>query len=171
MIHSKIKTLIKKDDTKRIRKAVESAKGAYVTIGVHDDAGKYSTSNAPEVAEVALWNEFGTGTIPERSFLRSAIDGNEGKINEWREEAINNIVEGRWNTKKALEAIGLRIQILIQNRIKSNVPPPNADSTIAAKQRSGVAPKSGFNPEYSGRTSTLIDTGLLLRSITYKVHL
>ena len=139
-------------------KRLKQLKGAYVTIGVHEDAGQYTEgSHPPSVVEVALWNEFGTSNIPERSFLRSAIDGNESLINSWLKEVCQKITFGEITVEKGLEIIGYRTQVLIQNKIKSNVPPPNAPSTVAQKQRDGVAP------------NTLINTGLLLRSITYKV--
>lgn len=139
-------------------KKVKGFENAYVTIGVHDDAGSYPGPDAPTVMEVALWNEFGTKTSPERSFIRSTIEGNTKAINDWRVEAINNIMNKNWTVKQALEMIGFRVQTLIQNKIKSNVPPPNAASTAKAKAAHGVA------------NSTLIDTGLLLRSIGFKVY-
>lgn len=136
-------------------KELKKANGSYVTVGIHEGAGSYS--DGEDVVNVALWNEFGTDTIPERSFFRSAIDGNEDKINAWREEALVNIIENGWTSEKALEMIGFRIQVLVQNKIQSDVPPPNAKSTTDEKVRKGVAPR------------TLLDTRLMLRSVTYKV--
>lgn len=138
-------------------KELKRAKESYVTIGLHEDAGEYP--GGPSVVEVGLWNEFGTDTSPERSFLRTAIDKNEEKIGEWREEAITNMMERGWSTQKALEMLGFRIQQLVQRQIQSDVPPPNAKSTVDAKIRDGVA------------TNTLQWTKLMLRSVTYKVVL
>lgn len=157
----KVKTQTKvKTDGMNVKKFLENLKGAsrsYVTIGLHEDAGSYSGTNPPSVVEVGLWNEFGTATSPERSWLRSAIDESEGQINAWREEAINNMIHKGWTLEKALHMMGFRIQVLVQNKIKSNVPPPNAESTAEAKAKHGVAQQ------------TLIDTGLMLRSVVYKV--
>lgn len=147
-----------KPEQEALAKRLKGMRGAFVTVGVHEDAGSYEGNDAPTVAEVALWNEFGTTKTPERSFIRSAIDENEPLINQWREELINKIVNEGWTVEKALEALGFRVQVLIQNKIKSDVPPPNAPSTVAAKTREGVA------------QVTLQNTKLLLRSITYKVH-
>ena len=161
MIRSKIKTTDSKP-TQIAELLARLGKKAYsyVSVGVHEGAGSYSEGNPPPtVVEVALWNEYGTRTIPERSFIRSTVDENMGILNRWREEMIDNILNKGWTVEKSLEAIGFRLQQLIQNKIKSNVPPPNAESTVAQKQRDGVAPV------------TLIHTGLLLRSITYKVHI
>ena len=139
----------------KIAAIMKKTKDAYVSVGVHEGAGSYE--GGQEVLQVALWNEFGTETIPSRPFFRTAIDQNEGLINQWREEMVHKMILGEITPKKALEAIGFRVQVLVQNQIKSNMPPPNAPSTIAHKAREGVAPV------------TLIETGLLLRSITFKV--
>jgi hypothetical protein len=160
MIYSKTSTSVRGDaEYQDFLKRISDTKDAYVTIGLHEDAGQYPGENAPSVVEVGLWNEFGTATSPERSWLRSAIDEGQGQINQWRDEAILHIMNDGWTVEKALEMMGFRIQVLIQNKIKSDVPPSLADSTAKAKTASGVAPV------------TLIDTGLMLRSVTYKVHL
>ena len=139
---------------------------AYVTIGFHDDAGTYP--DGTDVVTVALANEFGADIengfgegiaihIPERSFIRSTIDEHMNEINQFREEALANMIEKGWSIEKALESVGFKIQVLIQNKIQSNVPPENADSTIAKKEREGKAIR------------TLMDSRLMLRSVTYKV--
>ncbi len=164
-----------KDDWEKYAKAFKNMNKAYVTVGIHEGAGQYQGKNAPMVFEVALWNEFGTDRIPARPFMGLAIDGGMGKINAWREEAIDKILNDGWSVQKGLEMLGFRIQVLIQNKIKSNVPPPNAPSTVKAKQKAGVLPKKfkegtdNKGRPYSDRTKTLIDTGLMLRSVTYKV--
>lgn len=144
-----------------LKRAARERGRSHVSVGVHDDAGKYTNPDGtpgPTVAEVALWNEFGTRFAPERSFIRSALAENNGKINKWRAEMIDNMAKKGWTLDKALRAMGFRIQQLIQNKIKSNVPPPLAASTARSKRKKGIAPV------------TLIDSGLLLRSIGFKVE-
>ena len=142
-------------------KDLKKYKGAFVSVGVHEGAGNYTGGGKEEVSvvEVALWNEFGTKYMPERSFIRSTVDENQGLINAWRQEAIGKITEGKWTVEKALEAIGFRLKLLIETKIKSNVPPPNAPSTLAIKKRDGAG------------SATLMHTKLLSRSITYQVHM
>lgn len=159
MIKPSVKITEKKSTHKTLKEVLKKANGSYVTIGIHDDAGKYSKGkNPPDVVQVALWNEFGVPkkNIPARSFLRSAIDDNESKINAWRDEAIEGMMTKGWTVSKALDFLGFLIQQLVQNKIKSNVPPPNKKSTADQKQREGVA------------QTTLINTGLMLRSVAYK---
>lgn len=153
----------------KIKKNLSQNKKAFVQIGITEDSGQYP--DGPMVVEVALWNEFGTSTSPERSFFRSAIDQHEAQINQWREEVVSAVLSNQYGVKKALEILGFRIQVLIQNQIKSNVPPPNAASTMKAKQAGGTSPKGGMKEGFEGRTGTLIDTGTMLRSVTYKVVL
>jgi|WetSurMetagenome_2_1015567.scaffolds.fasta_scaffold112317_2 hypothetical protein len=162
LIKAKVSTKVRSEtiDVKQFLANLAGAKESYVTIGLHEDAGQYTGGKSnPSVVEVGLWNEFGTETSPERSFLRSTIDENQSLINNWRDEAINNMILKGWTLNKALEMMGFRIQVLIQNKIKSNMPPPLAKSTSDAKISHGLAPV------------TLIETGLMLRSVTFKVEL
>lgn len=168
------------DRVDRLRSKLRKFPHAYVQIGFFQGAGKYPGEDAPEVVEVALWNEYGTSNMPARPFLGPAVDEHIDLINRWREEMITNIIEKDWEIQKALEAIGFRIKTLIENKIKSNVPPPNAPGTIAHKQSQGQLPKKvkgqgGAEGRAAlaagGKTNTLIDTGLMLRSVTYKVNL
>jgi hypothetical protein len=158
MIKAHVKTTEKvSGGYKKFAQQAKFLRGAYVTIGIHEDAGAYPDGTS--VVQVALWDEFGTETSPERSFFRSTLDRKEGQINQWREEMIKKIVDGEMTVEKALETLGFRIREMIKNTIQSNVPPPNAPSTLDHKKREGVAPR------------TLMESTLLLRSVEYKVVL
>ena len=98
-----------KADWEKYAKAFKNMNKAYVTVGIHEGAGQYQGNNAPMVFEVALWNEFGTERIPSRPFMGLAIDGGIGKINAWREEAIDKILNEGWSVQKGLEMLGFRI--------------------------------------------------------------
>lgn len=152
-----------------LKKVIASTPTAYVTIGIHEDAGQYTKgANPPSVVQVALWNEFGTEHIPQRSFFRSAIDENIVKIEALRDKMVTNILINGWKPERALEAIGLFVQTLIQNKIKSNVGPAygtgmgNSPETIARAQAEKQA--------RVGHTQTLRESELMLRSIIFRVH-
>jgi hypothetical protein len=85
--------------------------------------------------------------------LRSTIDENLTKIQGWHRTAMEKIFDGKATPREVLTGIGERLQKLVRAKIKSNVPPPNAPSTIKRK----------------GSARTLIDTKLLLESINFKV--
>jgi hypothetical protein len=189
VIHTKVKTESKgQDRVEKLMEIIRKHPHAHVDIGFFSGAGKYQGDNPPEVVEVALWNEYGTHTSPARPFVGPVIDENQDKLNRWREEAISNIIEKGWTVEQCLEMIGFRIKTLIENKIRSNVPPPNALSTVGGKQADGLLPKAvhvqGLEKKYRldgdaaaqvlrgrGKTKTLINTGLMLRSVTYKVRL
>lgn len=162
LIHSKIKTTVKgQGNVEQIRKMMAVMNKSYVIIGITEDSGSYvgEGSDHPEVVQVALWMEFGTDKVDARSFVGSTIDEHVSLLNNWREESLEKIARGIWDVEKALESIGARIQILIQNKIKSNVPPPLSDKYAEQKTKEGLA------------AVTLIRTGVLLRSVTYKVFM
>ena len=150
-----------KEQFKKLKRTAQRMiHGPFVTIGVHTDAGEYKSGVS--VVEVALWTEFGTSGpgdgVPEYAWLRTAITKNKAKIEKMRSHVVKKVQAGEMDVEQALEYMGFNIQMLVQNNIKSNLPPPNAPSTAASKQKRGVPQR------------TLIDSGLLLRSIGFKVY-
>lgn len=163
MIKTSVKVTRKgPDHLAKLIALTKEIQGAYVTIGVHQGAEDYK-GRAVSVAQVALWNEFGTPNakhpIPERSFLRATMHINKAKIDKWRALGIENMLYKGWSAQQALEMLGFRIQILVQNRIKSNIKPKNAAWTLRDKRARDQGSR------------TLIATKHLLQSITYRVHL
>lgn len=130
--------------------------GAYVAIGLYEESGEYK--DGMSVVEVGLATEFGKDNVPEFGWMRQTIDENMGKINDTRDDCLGKIHEGTMTVAQSLNKLGFLIQVLLQNKIKSNMPPENSDSTQKRKIREGVAPR------------TLIETGLMLRSVTYRVY-
>ncbi len=126
-------------------------KGRGVTVGIHDDAGE--TEGGIKIAEVAAIHEFGlAGT--ERSFLRAYVDEAESEINDLLRQAGNAVVKGM-DPEQALEIAGAKIAAGVRGYIQDGkVTPPSSDETNAKK----------------GSSTTLIDTGALVGSITHKVE-
>lgn len=106
------------------------------------------------VLEIAIYNEFGTEDIPERSFLREWVDINKDKINKAYKVMMKAVAEGQYTRPQALNILGLKFVGEIQKRMSGSIPPPNAPSTVAKK----------------GSAVTLIDTGQLRSSITHEVN-
>ena len=120
-----------------VKKFQKSTEEAYVTVGFHEGAGEYTDKRhaGVSVVQVALWNEFGAdlpksgshrlwgsttvGQIPERSFIRSTIDENIDKINQWRVEIITAMIFKGLSIQQGLESLGVKVQLLIQRKIKS----------------------------------------------------
>lgn len=140
----------------RIKKEFASLGKHEVTVGVH---GKDATGYAEQeeqltTAQVAFWNEFGTKTIPERSFLRSTVAENESKYIKLDERLIGLIIDGKLDTKQASEVLGQQVKKDVQQKIVDLHTPPNSPKTIAAK----------------GSSNPLIDTGQMRQSIDYVVN-
>lgn len=145
------------DDDRRFReitKRIIEVSNSSVTIGIHNDAGSYP--NGEEIVNVAFWNEFGTESIPERSFIRSTIDENRNELRRMTVDFRDDVLGLRITTNKAMKRIGFMIQELIRAKIKELRDPPNVPSVAARKP--------------GGRSDPLIDSQLLRRSIGFEVQ-
>ena len=126
--------------------------GSTVKVGFLDTAsypggvGKQSL----KVAQVAFWNEFGTRRTPARPFFRSTIQ-RQGA--DWGIKLAKAMRYYELDSRKALSALGLHIKDQITEAIATWSSPPNSPRTVA---------KKGFN-------KPLIDTGVMQRSVDYKV--
>lgn len=111
-----------------------------------------TNSDGQSLAEIAAYNEFGTGRIPARPFLRSSVE----EHNNWTDETErvwNGVINGDVTPQYGAELIGDKAASDIQEKLTAGPWVPNAPSTIARK----------------GSDRPLIDTGELRRSIAYKV--
>lgn len=116
------------------------------------EIGFFETARYPNgvfVAQVARYNEFGTLRIPMRPFFRNAIQKN---IKKWY-ATLQNTINQNVTPSKALSIVGEVAKADIIQSITDFKAPPNAQSTIKQKKS----------------TNPLIDTGLMRRSVTYKV--
>lgn len=148
---------------RKILDAAERAHGSYVTIGWEGD--KAYPNGGPRVAQVAIWNEFGTYTAdhkphtPARPFMRPVMKERAAEIQKLCQESLVAVALHGWTIAKGLQRIGFTVREMFANRIKSNTPPPLAERTEEARKRHGRG------------TNTLIDTGLMLESLGFKLHL
>lgn len=124
-------------------------------IGVMDEAAqaKHPKAKGATVGEVALWNEFGTMSVPSRSFLRDWADENLDRISRELSADLLRVLFASENEKLALAKRGKQYVQQVVTRIKRGIPPANSAWTLS--QKSGTTP--------------LIDTGTLIDSIDYKV--
>ena len=114
------------------------------------------------VAAVAAWNEFGTraggwgGGTPERPFFRQAL---AAALPEVRTIVKENIDPKTMAPSRRLGGlVGAAVQGHVQRSINTLKQPPNAPATIAIK--------TGGE---GGRTTPLIDTGLMHQSVTWRI--
>ena len=172
---------------KKLREQIESLGGTpYTKAGILEEEFKEAKEgeaggNAPTLGDVAVYNEFGTKTIPARSFIRSTADEQREKWGEFAAHLVAQVIDLKVGAFQMFELQGLRMQRDIQAKIRSNIPPANAPSTVmrklakvqgAAGERLRTA--AGFaggmqSITDSGAVKTLIDTGQLHGSVNYAV--
>ena len=129
---------------------LESLDGASAAAGVEE--GRSYPDGTP-VSEVALYNEYGTSTIPARPFLSRAWENSSEQIRSLCRQLAAGLAEGG-DADSALEEIGRALQEAVREEILSGDFEPDAPATIVRK----------------GSSRPLIDTGELLDSITWEVR-
>ena len=163
MAKSKIKTKEIDHGYKAILKELKKLEyGPMVKIGFPRESNKTNAQHEDSfvsVLDIAIVHEFGTsdGTIPERSFVRSAYDINRKKYEKLTKKEINKIYTGKSTVEKSLDILGQVILNDIKTFLTDNKVDPK--TTLATlKARKGKR----------GGDKTLIDTAQMLNSLTYK---
>ena len=120
--------------------------------------------NGEKVAQVAYWNEYGTSMIPPRPFFRNAIKENS---KEW----LKLIQSTQLKTKdmgKTLAFVGDNASYDISDSITNLSSPANSEKTING---GWITLPNGkrFKVKGKGSDNPLIDTGIMVKSVTYIV--
>ena len=146
--------------------------GPEVAIGFQGSTGNapHKNGKGASVADIATFNEFGTRTIPQRSFMVSTMDENRRQLLRMNRNLYFKIAAGTMTTERALEIMGIRIKSLIQKKITDLRDPPNAPSTIRRKRKRSTNRRIGVEGGDSG-VNPLIDTGQMRQSVSYKVRM
>jgi hypothetical protein len=134
---------------KDMRKRLALMRGSYTKVGIQ--VGSRTNDGITDLALVAAANEFGTETIPERSFMRSTFEEEREKLTAISYAEAQAILAGRKDVETSLDLMGLYLVGRIQAKIHSHPAPENAPATIARKNSCG----------------TLIDSGQLVQSIRH----
>lgn len=127
----------------------------YLKVGFLAVDSQRKGSNNTTILEYAIYNEFGTKSIPARPFLRNTLDLNEEKINNKIQSLFNKVILGQMNGITAYKELGEFIRDLIINTINqaNSWAVPLANSTIKKK----------------GNNKILIDERYLISSIRYQI--
>jgi hypothetical protein len=155
-----------------MRKRIALLSDSYVKVGFPQGApvgtaketgsGHRPYSTMSEVAQIAVWNEFGVPLkngmgwlIPPRPFFQYAM-AHRDEIQEFMERVYMDFLLGKYSSAdKALEAVGLKVQDIIKVTIVEGDWHPNAPRTIEEKKSS----------------HPLIDTAQMLNSVTFVKHI
>jgi hypothetical protein len=131
-----------------------------LTIGFQGESGGQLYPTGANVSTVALYQEFGTKTIPQRAFLRSTMFERRDAVERIMGDAIGEaITQASTSISPAIGALsraGAKIVRLVERKIDTSTgwAKANAPSTVA---------KKGF--DYA-----LHETDLMARSVTWAVR-
>lgn len=129
-----------------------------LTIGFQGDDGReqYPRTRV-SVAQVALFNEFGTIDMPARGFLRSTMREQGDTIAQLFADNLKPVFELKRKPIPALELVGAGIVRLVKKKILTSRAwaAPNALSTLQRK---------GFNKP------PLIDTSKMIAALSWAVR-
>ncbi len=133
-------------DFARIKNACQEMAGKKIVVGI------VGTSDS-DVIKIAHAHEYGTGKLPERSFIRASFDADQQKLGEITTGALNKMLSGQITPDAAANSIGAQAAQLVQNFIDEN----------------RVKPPSDFSKKT--QHTTLYETGTHIRDrIAYKVE-
>jgi hypothetical protein len=137
---------------RRLEKA-KRRRGYKVKVGLPTGSADYPDGTS--VIMVGTIHEFGSsdGTIPERSFLRSAMETHKREHQKMIRKLAEAVSSGKQSPEKAMALLGTKAAADVSRMVTDLSSPPNRPATIAAK----------------GRANPLVDTGHLVQSITYQV--
>ena len=157
----------KKERWLALAKKIGDAKNSFVTIGFQAPGGdeKHPEKNSrASVSEIAFYHEFGAAGagIPERSFIRSSFDANIENLNKRKDDLITEILLDRLEPKNALNSLGFMMQEIIKNKINT--------SNMWAKKLKPRTIKRKAKGSLRAPDHPLIDSGLMLRSVSFKFH-
>lgn len=133
-------------DFEKLKASCKQLEGKKVLVGIVGNADS-------EVLKIAHAHEYGTGRLPERSFIRASFDANQEELGEIVSGAIGKVLSNQNSVDSAMNSIGAQAAQLVQNYIDDNQ----------------VKPQSDFSKKT--QHTTLYETGTHIRDrIAYKVE-
>lgn len=138
-----------------LERAVKDLDGLECRVGWFESA-KYEDGTS--VAYVASIQEFGSGPIPPRSFMRSTQGEQSQNWMSLVQAAVRGVAEGRRSAEQVMELLGSQVAGDIRAKIASISEPPLKESTLAARRRAG---NSSAKP--------LVDERIMINTLTHQV--
>lgn len=139
-----------------IKKNAKDLADVWVKVGVQGDKAMEQREGGITNVQLATTHEFGSpiARVPQRSFIRATFDERERVYRKDRDEIVKDKTLSLQRVRGELRMLGEKYRADVIDKIRSDIPPPLAQSTIDAK---------------AGVTTALIDTMQLLRSIDVQV--
>jgi hypothetical protein len=137
-------------DGKRFLKELEKLKGCEVVVGFQH--GENQDDKGVDIADIALFNEFGTANTPPRPFFRESVRVINQKLPQFWKGEFTKILEGS-KAEDSMKNLGVLAKAVIQQTISEGKFEPNSPATIKKK----------------GSDKPLIDTGQMRQSVSFTV--
>lgn len=138
------------DEFVRLSRAID---GRGVKFGIQDDAGADPQSGT-DLLDIAIYNEFGTETIPARPFMRDFAEKNNKVLGQAMDRMALAVQDGRLGVENALDQLGTFAEKHQKAHVQQSKQwaKPNAPSTVKKK----------------GSDVPLIDDGVMVNAIRYR---
>lgn len=133
--------------------------------GLEGKVGWFESAHYPNgvpVAYVATVQEFGTDHTPARPFMRPAVADHGGEWMQLIADGAEAALAGTHTPEQVLELVTLAAAGNVAEKIAAVMSPALHPATIAARARRN---KSG-----GASTKPLVDSGLMIQSVTGKVE-
>ena len=138
-------------------KQLKIASKASVDVGIiGDKVGGTVYEGGQTILEVGAQHEYGAG-VPQRSFIRLPFEVKKNDLAKYIKVMYASIMNGKRNTSDALGLVGVKANNIVIDAFETGgfgMWPPLSLDTIEAK----------------GSSQILVDTGVLRRSVTWRVN-
>lgn len=126
-------------------------------------------ANGASVVDVAIWNNFGTKTIPERRFMEGSKTEITRTTESDRRRLLKMVLEDKIDQERALEILGIKSVMVIRRVINEWQTPPNSPLTING---GWITLPNGKRVHIKGKKANnpLVDTGLMRNMVTWELR-
>jgi len=123
--------------------------GKGVKVGIRRGKGSHDST---DMLDIAVYNHFGTATIPARPFVSDCAEKNAGQIQEAQKRLVYRVYQGGLSADGALAELGAWYVNVQKGHILHGGWTPNALATIKRK----------------GSNRPLVDTGQLVNTVDWE---
>ena len=123
--------------------------GKGVKVGIRRGKGSH---DGTDMLDIAVYNHFGTATIPARPFVSDCAEKNDGQIQEAQKRLVYRVYQGGLSADGALAELGAWYVNVQKGHILHGGWTPNAPATVKRK----------------GSNKPLVDTGQLVNTVDWE---
>ena len=123
--------------------------GKGVKVGIRRGKGSH---DGTDMLDIAVYNHFGTATIPARPFVSDCAEKNAGQIKEAQKRLVYRVYQGGLSAEGALAQLGAWYVNVQKGHILHGGWTPNAPATVKRK----------------GSNRPLVDTGQLVNTVDWE---